>query len=306
MPSDKLTLLFPGQGGHCNGMLDAHAATRDFIELYSIVCDVLGYSLLERTANDPDVINTNLASSMFTVLASCLAWRCFREQAPDFVAGYSVGQLTALHVAGCFDFPELVQLVAVRAKMMDQCFRSAPGAMLAVIGLPQKTVEEICARLQTQEHSIWISNFNCLGQYSLSGTPEAVAAAKILCAEEKPKKLLDLPVAGAWHSPLLSECQAPFAVHVRDRDWHHLRLPVIDNVTGDFFPDDVTQIKEQLVKHLTHPVRWEAGLKRLVGEGCTRFVEIGYGNVLTKFGFFIDRNAKYESFYGDTKAVCVE
>jgi [acyl-carrier-protein] S-malonyltransferase len=306
MPSDKLTLLFPGQGAHCNGMLDTHAATRDFNELYSIVCDVLGYSLLERTANDPNVVNANLASSMFTVLASCLAWKSFSEQSPDFVAGYSVGQLTALHVAGCFDFPELVQLIAVRAKMMDECFKSAPGAMLAVIGLPLKTVEEICARLQAEGQSIWISNINCLGQYSLSGTPEGTAAAKVLCAQEQPKKLLDLPVAGAWHSPLLSACQAPFAVHLRNRDWHNLRLPVIDNVTGDFFPDDVAQIKEQLVKHLTHPVRWEAGLKRLVAEGCTRFVEVGYGNVLTKFGFFIDRSAKYESFYGETKAACVE
>lgn len=306
MPSDKLALLFPGQGAHCNGMLDAHSASSDFKELYAIVCDVLGYSLLERTAADAELIKTNLASSMLTVLASCLARKCFPGQAPDFVAGYSVGQLTALHAAGCFDFAELVQLVMVRSKLMDACFALAPGAMLAVIGLPQKTIEAICERLQSEQHSIWISNINCLGQYSLSGTPEAIAAAKVLCAEEKPKKLLDLPVAGAWHSPMLANCQAPFAVHIRDRHWHRPQLPVIDNVTGDFFPDDIAPIKEQLVKHLTHPVRWETGIKRIVSEGCTRFVEIGYGNVLTKFGFFIDRSARYESFYGDTKSVCVE
>jgi [acyl-carrier-protein] S-malonyltransferase len=309
MPSDKLALLFPGQGAHCNGMLDAHVGTRNFDELYPIVGDVLGYSLLERVGNDPESINANLVSSMLTVLASCLASKRFAEEnkgVPDYVAGYSVGQLTALHVAGCFEFPELVRLVMVRAKLMDECFIATPGAMLAVIGLPQQLVEDICAGLESEGHQIWISNINCLGQYSLSGTGAAIAAAKLLLAEEKPKKLLDLPVSGAWHSPLLAACQASFAAHLDDRQWLTPQIPVVNNVTGEFMPDDPTLIKEQLVKHLTHPVRWEASLKMLVADGCTRFVEVGFGNTLTKFGFFIDRTATYEPFYGDMKTVCVE
>jgi [acyl-carrier-protein] S-malonyltransferase len=308
MPSDKLALLFPGQGAHCNAMLDAHAGTRYFDELYQVVCDVLGYSLLESVAKDPALINANLVSSMLTVLASCLAWKRFGEEttsAPDYLAGYSVGQLTALHVAGCFDFAELARLVMVRAKLMDECFIAAPGAMLAVIGLPQQPVDDICCRLTSEGHSIWISNFNCLGQYSLSGTRDAIAAAQLLLAEEKPRKLLELPVSGAWHSPLLQSCQAPFAAQLRDREWNTQQIPVVDNVTGEFLPNDPALVKEQLVKHLTHPVQWQAGLKMLVNHNCTRFIEIGYGNTLTKFGFFIDRTATFESFYGDAKTACV-
>jgi len=309
MPSNKLALLFPGQGAHCHNMLDAYIGTREFDELYPVICNAVGYAPLQSIGDDPSLINTNLLSSILTVLASCLAWKRFNEESkaiPDAVAGYSVGQLTALHVAGCFDFPELAQLVALRARLMDDCFRSSAGAMLAVIGLPQKTLEDICCRLQSEGHSVWISNFNCLGQYSLSGTREAITAAQTLAAEQKPKKLLELPVSGAWHSPLLKQCQPSFGDHLKNHHWHSPRIPVIDNVTGDFLPDDAELIKEQLVKHLTHPVRWETGIKTLISQGYAQFIEIGYGNVLTKFGFFLDRTATFESFCGDTRTVCVE
>jgi [acyl-carrier-protein] S-malonyltransferase len=309
MPSDKLALLFPGQGAHSNGMLDAHAGARAFQDHFQIVCDVLGYSPLEQLARDPASINLNLISSMLTVLASCLAAQRFREEAdsaPDYAAGYSVGQLTALHFAGCFDFPELAQLVMVRAKLMDECFKENAGAMLAVIGLPQEPIENVCSQLRSQGHSVWISNFNCLGQYSLSGSKNAIDAAQALIAEEKPRKLVLVPVSGAWHSPLLENSQSSFASYLSERNWRKPQLPVIDNVTGDFMPEDVANIKEQLVKHLTHPVMWETGLKLLVSQGCTRFVEIGFGNTLTKFGFFIDRSATFESYYGDARAVCAE
>ena len=214
-------------------------------------------------------------------------------------------QLPLSTCSGRFDFTELAQLVMVRAELKMQCFITAPGAMLAV-GLPLKTVEDICSNLRCDGHSIWVSNINCFGQYSVSGTTNANRVAKDDTGrKEKPKKLLELryPEHGTASSGKLP---AYFASHLQGRSWQGLQMPVIDNVTGDFLPDDVSQIKEQLVKHLTHTVRWETGLKLLVSQGCTRFVEIGYGNTLTKFGFFIDRQATFESYYGDAKAVCVE
>lgn len=301
MAPGKLALLFPGHGAHDPHMLDGLVASKKFDDYYSSIVDAVGYSPIEAMKRDPSLVNSHLLSTLLTFLASALSYLRFKEVEnvePDYLAGYSIGQFTALYAAGCYDFAHLVEIIRVRSSLIDKCTAGQPGAMLGVVGLMLDPVKDVVARLADNGQRIWISNFNCTGQYTLSGTREAIRAAFEILAPMKPKRLIELPVAGAWHCPLLEDAQSEIYRHLLSCDWQAPAIPVIDNVTGEFLPQSVDEIKEQVRKQVTHPVLWDKGIKTLIASGCGRFVEIGHGNVLTKFGFFIDRNAEFTSFYG--------
>lgn len=300
----KLALLFPGHGAHEPNMLSGLMAHGRFDEYYSVIAEALGYDPLDAIKRDPSLINGHFLSTMFTLLSSSLSYLTFlrlEKRDADYLAGYSIGQFTALHAAGCYEFKHLVELIRVRSSIIDRCLEKTPGAMLGVVGIMLDPINEIVNELQADGHRVYISNFNCAGQYSLSGTPQAIKAAMEAIAPLKPKRLIELPVAGAWHCPLLDDAKDEIADHVRRSHWNMPRIPVIDNVTGDFLPADINGIKEQVIMQVTHPVRWDAGIRTLLSHGCSNFVEVGYGNVLTKFGFFIDRSADFSSFFaGET------
>ena len=272
-----------------------------FAERYALVSEALGTApLAELERGNVAWLNQNRVSSLLTLLASSLSLDVFRAGEPDapaFTAGYSVGQWTALYAAGVLPFPRLVEVVARRAAAMDRCFAQTPGAMLAVIGLRAEQVEEALAPLRAAGHRVWISNLNCVGQYTLAGTATGVAAAQEALAALKPKKLQPLPVSGAWHSPLLDPAEEDFGAYLAEVELAAPLAPVIDNVTGDPLPRERPALDRQLARHLNHPVQWERGLRTMLAGGVTRFVEIGWGNVLTKFGFFVDRSVEHRAFY---------
>lgn len=304
-PNDSLcALLFPGQGAHTAQMLNGYREMADFSTYYDVLSDVLGYSPLCEVENDATKINTNTLSSMFTLLASKLAHNRYIESGmpkPAFFAGYSVGQYYALHAAGCFDFAELIRVIDKRTQLMDSCFREVRGSMLGIAGVPQNKVEELVSGLNADGHKIWISNFNCIGQFSLAGEKTAIEEALSRAAALEPKKLIELPVGGAWHCPLLKNSLDSFAAFLVERSWKLPSQPVINNVDGELLPDSIGAIKEELVKHLSSPVRWESGIRTLIAKGCKSFAEVGYGNVLTKFGFFLDRNLEFRTYSGELK-----
>ena len=300
----KLAVVFPGHGAHEPRMLDGLIPNKKFDEYYASIVDAIGFAPLEGMERDPSLVNGHSLSTLLTMLASALSYQRYVEvegKLPDYLAGYSIGEFTALHAAGCFDFAHLVSLIKVRTTIIEETTKKTPGSMLGVVGIGLTAVEGVVNDLQKEGHRIYISNFNCAGQYSLSGTKESIAEALTRLAPLKPKRLLELPVAGPWHCPMLEDAQAKIAEHLRQCDWKKPHVPVIDNVTGELLPDDVDAIKEQVIKQVTAPVKWDTGIKTLVKLGCDRFVEVGYGNVLTKFGFFIDRNANFSTYYGDER-----
>ncbi|HVY44223.1 MAG TPA: acyltransferase domain-containing protein [Minicystis sp.] len=297
-----LALLFPGQGAHDLRMLDGVRRLPGFAERHAIVAELLGRSPLEALAReDVAFLNANRATALLTVLVSSLALDAFvaaRGERPDFVAGYSVGTWTALHAAGSLPFERLAEVVAARAAAMDACFRDRAGAMLAVFGLLDADVEGVCASLRAEGHAVWIGNHNCAGQATLSGAAASIAAAESAFAALRPRKLVRVPVSGGWHSPLLALARDAFLEVLARTELAAPRVPVVDNVTGGFLPTTRPALDVALADHLDHPVRWEAGVRTLIAAGARRFVEIGYGNVLTKFGLFIDRTAQHEAFGG--------
>jgi [acyl-carrier-protein] S-malonyltransferase len=299
--AEPLALVFPGQGAHDIKMLEGVRGLPGFNARYALVAEALGGSPLDEiAAGHADYLNQNRVTALLTLLVSSLSLDLFHEQTggrADFVAGYSVGQWTALYAAGALSFERLVAVVAKRSALMDQCFAETPGAMLAVIGLKAEALEALCARLRDESQRVWVSNYNCVGQYTLAGTADAIVAAEAAVAELKPRKVARVPVSGAWHSPLLAEANAGFHAYLATVPLEPAMVPVVDNVTGALLPTERIALDLQLARHLDHPVRWEQGIKTLLAEGVRRFVEIGYGNVLTKFGLFIDRSVDHHAFY---------
>jgi [acyl-carrier-protein] S-malonyltransferase len=273
-------------------MLDGVKGHAAFADRYRLVCDALGADPLAEIARDPSYVNRNRVSSLLTVLASSLSLDLYSGPPAKALAGYSVGQWTALYAAGALSFEELVQLVARRAQLMDECFAETPGAMMAVIGVARAKVEEFA-----REAEIVITNYNCAGQYTLGGTVAAIDAAMESVNKLEPLKVVRLSVSGAWHSPLLLRAAERFREQVGPFCSRPRKIPVADNASGGWLPDDPRLLEDRLCEHLCSPVRWDENIKALVAAGCNELVEIGFGSVLSRFGPFIDRSVKHRAFY---------
>jgi len=300
---ERLAVLFPGQGSQKAEMflgLRDHAAFR---HRYAIVCHHAQCDLLKRIeAGDEAVLDENINSSLATLLVSSISYDIFierEERKPDFVAGYSVGQWAALWAAGMIDFEQLASIVATRGRLMNACVGAGTSGMTAIIGIRESELERVLGKLREEGHAVYLSNDNCPGQYSISGTLSALGAAETELAPLRPRKMVRLPVSGAWHCALLDRATVQFGDILREVDFRPAGLPVIDNVTGDFLPAGETELKEALARQISRPVRWQGGIRRLIGDGTTRFVEVGFDNMLSKFLFFIDRDVDAQSFYRD-------
>ena len=277
-----------------------------FKSKYETLCDRLAFSPLEHVEKDSTAINSNRISSALTALASVLALDVYRsssaEQAQVY-SGYSVGQWTALYAAGVLNFESLIEVIAHRASLMDACSAKRPGGMLAVIGVAPEPLLELCVGLSSPEEFITISNYNCYGQYTLSGDVALIEVAQEAITKLSPKKVARIPVAGAWHSAILDDAAFKFKQYLGDCD---LKLPmaqVVDNVTGDYVPLDLEPMLQTLGKHVSHSVQWHKSVKRLLADGVTECVEVGYGNTLTKFGMFIDRSIEHRAYFPTPIAV---
>ena len=292
----RIALLFPGQGEQQLQMFSAVRASSKFAEIAGVLSELLGVNLNAVLDGKAKLdINKNAASSLLTVGCSALYLAQYLEENPPprFLAGYSVGQWTAIYARTSFTFEALAQIVYRRAKMMDECFAESPGCMLGVIGLLEAEVEDACAVLREGGEAVWISNYNAPGQYSLAMSASSIGAVEDYLINFGPRKLVRLPVAGAWHSPLLMDVKVKFANYLAKispaMDLHG----IANNVSGELFGcEDCT---EQLAAHLVSPVRWEACIRALISVGCDEFVEIGFGKQLTKFGFFIDRSLAHRA-----------
>lgn len=297
----SVALLFPGQGAHNASMLDAVRNHLSFNERYGFICETLKFDPLSRIATgEAELINANLVSSLLTVLASVIAHEEWLKSnpAPTALAGYSIGQWTALYASNALTFETLIRAVENRALLMDECSRKIPGSMMAVIGVAPAALSALCDSLRQEGCNIEISNFNCYGQYSLAGTSGSIERAMERIGELKPKKAVKLPTSGAWHCSLLNDAASKFERFLQDYPVNDLAIPVIDNVTGRFLPTAASELKQRLAIQINHPVQWETGMKTLISHGCNKFVEVGFGNTLTKFGFFIDRSSvQHLAFY---------
>jgi len=250
-------------------------------DVFDEVDQTLGFPLSRLCFEGPEDELTqtiNVQPAMLTVSIACL--KAAEEiigsslPHPDFVAGHSLGEYTALVVAGALRLSEAVRLVRERGRLMNEAAAVGPGGMVAVLGLDGKNVGDICSSAGTE-----ISNINCPGQIVVSGADEKLAEFKRLAEIKGARRIIRLKVSGAFHSRLMRPAAEGLKRAISGVTFGEPLVPVMANVTADTLID-AEAIKEELADQIIRCVRWQASVENMIASGVTRFVEIGHGQVL--------------------------
>jgi [acyl-carrier-protein] S-malonyltransferase len=278
---------------------------RDFYETFGVARRVfdqadkhLGFALSklcfegpEEHLNKTDVAQLGIFVTSLAIVETLLELR--KIVAPDFAAGLSLGEYTALHVAGVFSFLDGLTIVKARGQLMQAAAEAGPSTMVALLGADEPTADAICA--EAAEGEVLVpANFNTPGQIVLSGAIGACErAAKV--AEAKGAKAIPLKVAGAFHSPFMQSAADHMAKVLEPITFHPPRLPVISNVTAQPHTDG-DSTKKLLVQQVVAPVRWYQSVEALRALGVTNWVEVGPGRTLTGMMRKIDRKAEVANY----------
>ncbi len=285
--TEQTAHIFPGQGSQGVSMgralVEAFAVARDtFAEADAI----LGFSLSALCFDGPAETLTETINAQPAILTTSIAaWRAWRVARPELpppccVAGHSLGEYTALVVAGALDFADAVRLTRARGQLMAEAGRLRPGSMAAILKLDDEQVAALCAQAVTESgDTVQVANYNAPGQVVISGGPDGVAAASALAkaAGGRPRPLA---VSIAAHSALMAPAAEAFARRVAAAPLRTPSLPIIGNIRARPLttPDD---IRSELVSQLTSSVQWTASIQYIAQLGATRFIEFGPGDVLT-------------------------
>ena len=213
-----------------------------------------------------------------------------RTISPDMVAGHSLGEYSALVVAGGIQFYEAVKLVRLRGEAMLQAGKEKPGTMAAVIGLEPKIMDEICSKASV-EGVVQCANFNSPGQIVISGTVQGVKSAMEMSKAKGAKLVKELVVSGAFHSPLMVSAKESLKQKLDATPFYDAKIPVYANVTASPVTDKF-EIKDLLYKQVDKPIRWEETIINMINDGAEEFYEIGPGKVLQGLVKRINSNVK--------------
>lgn len=260
----------------------------------------LGFPLSQLCFHGPEEMLTdtvNQQPALYT--ASLAAWQTMEDQgwqAPDFVAGHSLGEFTALAFAGSLSFEHGLALVRRRGELMKEAGMQEPGAMAAILGLEVASVAALCRSASTDTgRPVQVANDNCPGQVVISGDGAALAVAMGLAEEAGARKVVPLPISIAAHSQLMASAAAEFAQIVDETPIESPRIPIIGNVSARPL-NNPEEIRAELKAQLTSPVAWTESMRFLLGQGVDTVVEVGPGSVLLNLMKRIDRSVKRVKF----------
>ena len=277
-----LALLFPGQGSQHVGMgrelaEELPVARRTFEE----ADDVLGFSLGRLMWEGPEEELTETRNAQPAILTHSVAvHRVVRERLgpPACAAGHSLGEFSAWVAAGTLSFRDALEAVRRRGELMSAAGRERPGTMAAVLGLDDAEVEAVC---EAVEAGICVpANFNSPGQVVISGDREGVARGMELASEAGARRVVELNVSGAFHSPLMEPAVEGLTAKLREVAMSDPEFPVVSNVSAAEPVEDAEEARTLLIRQLTHPVRWSSSISTMRETGVDRFVELGPGRVL--------------------------
>ncbi len=270
--------VFPGQGAQFSGMgkdlYDNNPVAR---ELFERANAILGFRITDImfSGSDEQLKETKVTQPAIFIHSVILS-KCIDNFNPQMVAGHSLGEFSALVAAGAMSFEDGLKLVSARAMAMQKACEITPSTMAAVIGTDDSTVERICAEAPG---TVVPANYNCIGQLVISGEIESIKWSCEKLKEAGAKRALMLQVGGAFHSPLMEPAREELAAAIENTTFNKPICPIYQNT--DALPHtDPAEIKANLIKQLTAPVKWRQSVEKMWEDGAREFVELGPGSVL--------------------------
>lgn len=290
--------VFPGQGSQAIGMLaDLAAEFSSVQDTFSEASAALGKDLWALAQQGPEAeLNATENTQPLLLTAGIAVWRTWQAQggpAPQFLAGHSLGEYTALVAAGVLSLADGVRLVAERGRLMQAAVPAGQGAMAAILGLDDADVVAACAEV-AQGDVVSAVNFNSPGQVVIAGSTAAVERAMAACKAAGAKRALPLPVSAPSHCALMQPAAEKLAIHLQTLTFNTPVIPVVQNAAARV-EADLVSLQSSLITQLHSPVLWSQSVQWLAGQGVTRFIESGPGKVLTGLNKRIAKDAEHVS-----------
>ena len=284
--------VFPGQGAQFSGMgKELYEQNPEAKAMFERANEILGFRItdimFEGTAND---LKQTKVTQPAVFLHSVILAKVLGVE-PAAVAGHSLGEFSALVVSGALSFEEGLRLVSKRAMAMQRACEATQGTMAAVLALPDKTIEEVCEKV---DGVVVAANYNCPGQLVISGAVDAVNEACEQLKAAGARRALVLPVGGAFHSPLMEPARQELAEAIEAASFNEPTCPIYQNVDAKLHTDPA-EIKQNLIAQLTAPVRWTQIVEQMSADGFNSYMELGPGNVLQGLIRKISANVEVES-----------
>ena len=282
-------LVFPGQGAQYVGMgKELYDASPQAQTLFAQANNILGFDIqsLMFEGTDDDLRKTSVTQPAIYIHSVVAAMVNELGQGAGMVAGHSLGEFSALTVAGALSFEDGLRLVSIRANAMQKACDVAESTMAAIVGMEDTAVEEVCKKVEGE--IVVPANYNTVGQLVISGSLAGVAKAIVLAQEGGARMAKKLAVNGAFHSPFMEPARVELAAGIEQTHFNNATLPIYQNVTASPSTDK-DLIKENLLAQLTAAVRWTQTMQNMIADGATEFVEVGPGNVIRGLLKRIDR-----------------
>ncbi|MDN4754878.1 ACP S-malonyltransferase [Porphyromonadaceae bacterium W3.11] len=272
--------VFPGQGAQFVGMgLDLYNSNDEAKKLFDRANEILGFPITKVIfeGTEEDLKQTKVTQPAVFLHSYISAIISEEGVKADMMAGHSLGEFTALAVSGALSFEDALTLVSRRAQAMQRACELAPSTMAAILGLEDELVESLCANVAPEV--VILANYNSPGQAVISGSVKGVNEFIELAKEAGAKRAIPLNVSGAFHSPFMESARIELEEAINSVTFSAPTCPIYQNV--DALPHTNTEeIRANLIKQLTSPVRWTQSVRNMVADGATEFTEYGPGNVL--------------------------